>query len=305
MFSINDINTAKTVSQEGSLRAAAQRLFKTQPAISQAIKRLEETIGFELFDRSGYRVSLTPKGKDFLYQTETLLAYELRLREYAAVLKKGQESSLQIVVWPMTAKQILIPTLTHINREFPETSINIDYVESMGAMDVLLNGQAEIAISPYAVSSQITQAVDSVIIDSMAFANVIAPALLGKNNPSSIPREQLTQWNRIILRNAISGKSYSFGAERGGRRWIVNDQRIMTNLIKEGLGWGLMPVPVVRQDIENGTLIAMDLPEFGSRMTTEIAISRLRERPIGPVAENFWETIIANSQRHQNTLTSN
>src|SRR5690606_39942900 len=123
MFSISDIQAARAVGQLGSIRSAARQLHRTQPAVSQAIRRLEERIGFALFDRSGYRVTPTARGRDFLQQSEILLLSDAHLREYAGVLAKGQESTLALAVWPMFGEARLLPLLQALAARHPETSI--------------------------------------------------------------------------------------------------------------------------------------------------------------------------------------
>src|SRR6266478_8436551 len=53
------------VARHGSFSRAAEKRFRTQPAISSQIRALEEEIGARLFDRSGGRVALTAAGKAF------------------------------------------------------------------------------------------------------------------------------------------------------------------------------------------------------------------------------------------------
>lgn len=59
--------------QLGSFKAASNELHKTQPAISHAIKKLEEEMEVELFDRSGYRPVLTDHGKAFYERSVKIL----------------------------------------------------------------------------------------------------------------------------------------------------------------------------------------------------------------------------------------
>jgi DNA-binding transcriptional LysR family regulator len=55
MFVIHDLAVLVAVADGGSVRSAAAALGRTQPAVSQAIQRLEGAVGFSLLDRSGYR----------------------------------------------------------------------------------------------------------------------------------------------------------------------------------------------------------------------------------------------------------
>lgn len=293
MFSVQDIHIARTVSQVGSVHGAARQLHKTQPAISQALRRLEERLGFDLFDRSGYRVTLTPLGRDFLQQSEALLVNELRLREYAEVLRKGQESTITIAALPILEDRVLLPLLEHISSKFPETSLYLDYEESLGALDRLVSGEADIAICPFQRTAAQFSAIEARVIDRITYVNVIAPQLLAGRDPNEVPRDTISQWNHITLRNANTKKSYSFGADRGGRRWEVNDQRMLSALVRKGLGWGMMPEMAIEEELADGRLVELPIPDLGSRISSNIAAARLQGQVRGPVASELWDQLVA------------
>ena len=54
------------VAQSATFAEAAQKMFLSQPALSSAIKKMEEQVGGPLFSRTTRKVQLTPEGQDFL-----------------------------------------------------------------------------------------------------------------------------------------------------------------------------------------------------------------------------------------------
>ena len=67
----DQLETFLEVARHASFSRAAERRFRTQPAISSQIRGIEEEVGAKLFDRSGGKVSLTAAGKAFLqYESE-------------------------------------------------------------------------------------------------------------------------------------------------------------------------------------------------------------------------------------------
>ncbi|MBH0051727.1 LysR family transcriptional regulator, partial [Pseudoalteromonas sp. SWYJZ19] len=70
---LNQLIILDAIVQSASLSGAALKLHKTQPALTLAIKNLEEKIGFELLDRSKYRLQLTEKGRIFHREAKQLL----------------------------------------------------------------------------------------------------------------------------------------------------------------------------------------------------------------------------------------
>ena len=67
MLNLYQLTTFVTVISEGSMTAAADKLFLTQPAVSQQIRNLEEELGVELLVRGVRQIKATPQG-EILYE---------------------------------------------------------------------------------------------------------------------------------------------------------------------------------------------------------------------------------------------
>ena len=84
---INQLEVLVTVAREKSFSRAAEMLNRTQPAVSQAISRLEQDLGEKLFDRSSKDGTLTPAGEVLLDYAKQMLnlrrSAETALRELA------------------------------------------------------------------------------------------------------------------------------------------------------------------------------------------------------------------------------
>jgi DNA-binding transcriptional LysR family regulator len=85
-----------TVVREGGFSKAAKALYRTQPAVSQIIRRLEDELGQPLFDRSSRRGVLTDAGRVLLEHAERLLNF--KAQALAAVADVRQMRSGQLVV---------------------------------------------------------------------------------------------------------------------------------------------------------------------------------------------------------------
>ena len=77
-MTIQQINYVLTISDEGSINKAAEKLFLTQPSLTSAVKELEEELGIIIFERSRKGVVPTNEGRDFLASVRQLYQqYEL------------------------------------------------------------------------------------------------------------------------------------------------------------------------------------------------------------------------------------
>src|SRR5687768_9264146 len=75
----NLLRTFVVVVEEGSITAAANRLLLQQPAVSMALKRLEQTVGQKLIDRRPGRFDLTEAGEKLHHQCRDIFAAVVRL----------------------------------------------------------------------------------------------------------------------------------------------------------------------------------------------------------------------------------
>jgi DNA-binding transcriptional LysR family regulator len=216
---------------------------------------------------------------------------EAQLQDYAEVIRKGQESTLAIAIWPMIDQTLLTKVLHKLNTDYPQTRLHIRYIESMGGQNLLLNEEVDIAVHPGRNAGN-EQTFESQTIGQMTLINVIAQSLLDQKPENRSLREQLLHWNRVVMQDNASEKSYGVGIHQGGKQWLVNDQRIISTLIYQGLAWGMLPEPVVQASLANGELVKLDAPEFGSDLRVDVIISRLKNHPCGPVASACWQSFV-------------
>ena len=112
------------VVREGSFSKAAKALYRTQPAVSQIIKRLEDEIGQPLFDRSSRRGVLTDAGQVLLEHAERLLNFKgqaLAALDDVRHLRSGQ---LVIASNELTCLYLL-PLLHEYRRLYPAVRLSI------------------------------------------------------------------------------------------------------------------------------------------------------------------------------------
>lgn len=101
----------EAVARLGSLAAASAELHVTQPALSRQLKELERTTGFALFDRGGYRLTLTRAGRDFLPHSRKVLLAAAQLDEIVRTQGASPESQLVIACPSETARHIIAPLI--------------------------------------------------------------------------------------------------------------------------------------------------------------------------------------------------
>src|SRR5262245_4567022 len=134
-----------TVAREGSFSRAAEKLYRTQPAVSQAIRKLEREVGESLFDRSSRDGTLTDAGQMLQEYAQKLL--NLRSEAHVALkeLREVHKGKLAIAANEFTCLYLL-PVLAEFRRVYPMIKVTVHRsLASRIPSDVLKHG-AELGV---------------------------------------------------------------------------------------------------------------------------------------------------------------
>ena len=122
---LKDIEYVSAVASEKNFSAAAEKLFISQPALSQAIKRLENELGVVLFNRSTSSVQLSSAGEMFLAEGETLLRLSHQLKQHMANLAAQKSGSIRIGISTFYSSYYLARILPAFRSLHPGIRISI------------------------------------------------------------------------------------------------------------------------------------------------------------------------------------
>lgn len=295
---LDQLNVLRAVVETGSVRRAAERLNRTQPAISQALKALEFQTGTALFDRSGYRLELTPVGKRVYLQSLRVLTEAEDLKQLVRHFEKGHEETITIAMDATTDLEIVTPILSDLQAAFPETRVVLRTEVLSGAIEAVKAGEAALAVAPMMPIMLEEEGFDYMPLSGSAMRNVAAPSLMAAiGNPQRL--SDLRRFHQVIARDSGQAAGLfdrEIGVQKGQRRWYVSDLHTKKHLLLAGLGWGRLPEHLIADDMARGLLSEIDLPN--THLAFDIVIYAFR-RPapiIGPVAALLWKGFQSASQ---------
>jgi DNA-binding transcriptional LysR family regulator len=134
-----------TVAKERSFSRAATVLCRTQPAISQAVRRLEEELGQCLIDRRSKNGLLTSAGEMLVGYSERVL--HLVDEAESAMQKFSDRSDLQVIVGATEATvSTLVPAITRVRTMRPDLEITVRHVPEARALADLQNGSIHFSL---------------------------------------------------------------------------------------------------------------------------------------------------------------
>ena len=147
---VMDIKWMKTfivAAKYENFRKASEELFLTQPAITKHIKRLEEHLNIQLFERNGKSITLTSAGYHFLpHAKEILMKYETGLDEFES-WKQGYKRKLIIATAPQIASSILPSILRDFMDQNPDIDVLINVLKSYVIGEEISVGKADLGLT--------------------------------------------------------------------------------------------------------------------------------------------------------------
>ncbi len=285
MLPSHDLAALVAVADEGSIHRAAVILGRTQPAVTQAIQRLEEAVGFPLLDRSGYRVKLTERGETFVKRARATVKQARNLRAFAAVLSGGVEARLRIAIHGAIATTSWMHLIKDISERFPDTVLELQMGEGDAPIRRLTHNESDLAIVLSSVANHHVAGIVYRQLGETEFVNVVQTARLVSNE-----EDDLASLPQILVAD-FDDPATSYGVVEGHRYWRVSDHRIKVAAIIAGTGWGSVPATLVEAELRDGTLRPIAYRGVGPRSRHPFFVCQKNDKPQGPVATYIWEKL--------------
>lgn len=273
--------------QSGSFKQAAAELHKTQPAISLAMKKLEEEMEVELFDRSGYRPELTAHGKAFLERSFKVLQGMGELEALSQSFRRQEEPEIFIAIDGISP----LPKLLHLFRSFgdryPNTKLNLGLDILGEAERRVLNREAQIGVTHFLSDRS---SLEIVPITSVRMIPVMSKELFKERKIKE--QSELALIDQIVVGDKVGPKGMSFGLLDEGKKWRINDSNFKRDIIIAGLGWGHLPEHTIERELQEKKLIVLDFEDIHPR-ELDINLIRHKRHQSGVVAQSLWDELIA------------
>lgn len=285
-MTLDQIETFLTVADEGSFKAASEVLHRSQPALSIAVKKLEEELGIKLFNREQYRPTLTKNGKAFYRQAKDFFYKGKSLEKFGRQLGLGEEGEINVAIDSLTPLSFLTSALSIFSQEYPDTQLNLSFDVLGGAMEKLTEGKANIAITP-----QIEKFTPELSFQSLGQVEMV-PVLSGKvvqKIEGSVTLQKIKNIPQIIVRDSSTKpKNTNHGILEGARQWTVQDMQTKKEIISSGLGWGRLPKHMIDRELNSGSFSEISLGNI-KREEIEVFLVTNGHHPMGPLSQKLWK----------------
>ncbi|MEJ0051148.1 MAG: LysR family transcriptional regulator [Methylovirgula sp.] len=255
--SLDQLRTFITAVEEGSFSGAARKLHRAQSVVSEMVSALEAQIGVPLFDRSGRYPKLTGAGTVLLADARGIVSGVDSMKARARGMSEGLEPELSVVVDVFMPIEAITAAAKEFRVKFPDTPLRL-YVEALGGVfQPLLDGRASLGIAgslPFMPSSIMSEALTEFRLVLVASRD---HPLASYEGP--IPKTEVARHVQLVLTDR---STLSSGREFGvisPSTWRLSDLFAKHAFLLNGLGFGGMPLHTVRQDLENGRLVELNI----------------------------------------------
>ncbi|RHW31139.1 LysR family transcriptional regulator [Neobacillus notoginsengisoli] len=146
MSSLSEFHLLSVLAQEMNMRKASERLFVSQPALSQRLQSIEKDWAAKLFIRSQKGLTLTPQGEEIIRFVNGVLKEEEKVRESIRSMESGVSGTLKIAVATIVGQHWLPKVLKKYIERYPQAKISLVTGWSSEILKSLYDQQVHIGI---------------------------------------------------------------------------------------------------------------------------------------------------------------
>lgn len=273
MMNLYQLTTFVTVISEGSMTAAADKLYLTQPAVSQQIRNLEEDLGVELLVRGVRQIKPTPHGEILFEHSRKIL--QLAQMAENAIKSMGTElkGHLRIGTLNSLGLHLMSPIISRLMRHSPDLLIKVDYHSGDELLKAFKKGFIDVLILPE-IQTQFQAPVDSTLEGKFVLKEEMW--LVGSGKDSNIPSQiNISQINTFPMVHFVDEYPHfikCFDAKLKESNVVIkpifesSNVGTLKRVIESGLGWGFLPAHSIRKQVRSGRLLRTHVAGFDYSM---------------------------------------
>ncbi len=293
----DQLETFLEVARLSSFSRAAERRFRTQPAISAQIRALEEEIGARLLDRTGGKVSLTAAGKVFLKYAEDALEARKLVVTQLGEMERVPRGEIVVGANEGTCLYVLPEVFAEFRRQYPNVNVSVKRSETTKVLESIIDNSVDFGVVSMPVKDTRLTVVpihrdELVIIVSpshplaKAKSAAVADAL---NYPLLLPKAGRT---RDSLENVFH--------ERRLKPQIameLDSSELLKRFVAVDVGVGFIARSNVLDDVRAGLLACLDIAD--AQIRRDLALVFRKDKALSKAALAFIDIAVKLKAPHK------
>jgi DNA-binding transcriptional LysR family regulator len=286
----DQLETFLEVARHASFSRAAEKRFRTQPAISSQIRALEEEVGARLFDRSGGKVALTAAGKVFQKYAEEALAARKTVITSLAEMERVPRGEIVVGANEATCLHILPEVFAEFKKRYPDVGVQISRLERAKILESVIDNSVDFGVVSMPVDDKrltvVTIHRDELVIiapprhpltrmKDVGVADVVRfPLLLPKIGRTRDAIENLFHERQLKPRISME----------------LDSSELLKRFVAADVGIGFIARSNVVEDVKAGALAAIPLADVCIRR--ELALVFRKDKALSRAALAFIEIAV-------------
>ena len=249
------------IANSGSFAVASERLNRVPSAVSYTVKKLEQELGFSLFDRTGRQVKLTPAGHYFIEQSRWMLDSFEELIRNSNMISRGVDVSFDIAINNIINRDGVIELVSQLNQQFPATQISVKTEVYNGCWDALYARRVDLVIgAPHSAPK-----LEGIVYHNIG--NVEWDFIVGQHHSLAahieiLTAEELRCYPVIVVRDTSQDILPQDAWSLTGQKVIYAPElSTAIKMIEHGIGIGYIPHHRIKGHLDQGCVIKKALIE--------------------------------------------
>ena len=286
----DQLETFLAVSRLSSFSRAAEKRFRTQPAISSQIRALEEEVGARLLDRTGGKVSITAAGKVFQKYAEEALEERKKVIASMAEMERIPRGELVVGANEGTCLHILPEVFAEFKKAYPSVGVNIKRADYARILESVIDNSVDFGV----VSLPVNDNRLTVVLIHRDELVVIAP-----------PKHPVAKLKEVAIADAAKFPLLvpKAGHTRDALEALFDERRLKPNYSMElessellkrfvaaDVGVGFVARSNVVEDVKAGFLVA--IPIADAQIRRDLALVFRKDKALSRAALAFIDIAV-------------
>lgn len=280
---IQPLRYVLAVWEEGSYHGAANRLHRSQPALSMAVRDLEERLGQTLFEK-GHKGRLTPYGEYCLPRFRELVQQHDRVANELRHMAQGHQGRVTLATVPSIASRLMPEFLADFIREYPDININLHDENAEFVCRMVASGEVDLGISS-------VWAPDERLSYTHLFEDNVGVVL---HRDHRLANRSSLQWQELTDERFIANGTSRLLKHTDAASLVNNNDFFISNMISLiamlESGHGVTTLPRLAFPLDNPLLRFVPLSD--PKLVRRIGIIKQADRSLLPVARALESVIL-------------
>jgi DNA-binding transcriptional LysR family regulator len=286
----DQLETFLAVARYSSFSRAAERRFRTQPAISSQIRALEEEVGARLFDRSGGRVALTGAGKVFQQYAEQTLDSRRSMLTAVAEMERVPRGEIVVGANEGTCLHILPEVFAEFRKLYPEVGVQISRLERAKIMESINDNSVDFGVVSTPVDDKRLTTVN-IHQDELV---IIAPPQHSLSHLKASTVAEVAQFPLLLPRAGRTRDALDHLLEERRLKpriaMELDSSELLKRFVAADVGVGFIARSNVSEDVRAGALAAIPIADASIRR--DLALVYRKDKALSRAADRFIDIAV-------------